>query len=51
MSDKIVEFEKFCKDCVHYEKPETDDPCNECLGHTVNEDSHKPVKFQKGVSK
>lgn len=46
MTQKIVEFEKWCNKCVHYEKNENEEPCDDCLEHSTNEDSRKPVKFQ-----
>lgn len=51
MADKIVEFERFCRDCIHYNEPETDEPCDECLGHPVNIDSHKPVNYFEKTKK
>lgn len=44
---KEVYFDKYCKKCIHKDKPETEDPCDECLaiGHRPN--SHKPEKFFK----
>ena len=33
---KIVEFDKYCKDCIHEKVDEGDDPCHECLENTVN---------------
>ena len=46
MTQKIVEFENWCKKCVHCAKKENEEPCDECLEHSTNEDSHRPVKFQ-----
>ena len=45
MADKFVDFHKYCKLCKHYEKDDSEDPCNECLGIGVNEDSHKPIAY------
>lgn len=47
MADKIVEFWVWCKRCKHNAVPETEDPCNECLTDSVNEDSHKPTKWEE----
>ena len=42
---KLVMFEEYCKKCVHADVPEVKDPCNQCLTHTVNVNSHKPVNY------
>jgi len=47
MADKIVEFWVWCKRCKHNAVPETEDPCNECLADSVNEDSHKPTRWEE----
>ena len=48
MAQKEVFFGDWCPKCKHYDTEETDDPCNECLDNPSNEDSHKPVRWQKG---
>lgn len=48
---KEVYFGDYCPKCKFYETEETDDPCNECLNEPSNEDSHKPVRFQKSSKK
>lgn len=50
MTNKIVEFDKWCSTCKHYETSETDDPCNECLNEGFNMDSHKPVNWEEDKS-
>ena len=52
---KEVDFE-YCKKCKHYEVVETEEPCCECLDHTYNFNTHKPVYYEekktsKGVLK
>lgn len=44
---KHVEFFEHCRKCVHSKKEETEEPCNECLTHTVNLYSHRPVNFEE----
>lgn len=44
---KIVQFDKYCKKCKHYEKDENEEPCDECLSHPTNVWSHKPMKFEE----
>lgn len=39
---KHVEFDKWCESCKHYEKPESEPPCDECLDVPAREGSHKP---------
>lgn len=45
-SYKEVYFDQYCKKCKHYDIPEDEDPCDECLCESVNLYSHKPVKFE-----
>lgn len=46
---KFVEFDKWCEKCKNYKKSPTDDPCNECLTHPVNDGSRKPVCFENAI--
>ena len=48
---KLVEFENYCKTCIHKYAPGIDEPCNTCLTNPVNENSHKPVNYIKGDDK
>lgn len=43
---KIVEFDKYCKTCVHKDVKEKDEPCYSCLDEPANLHSHKPVKYE-----
>lgn len=43
--DLIVEFDKYCETCQHKDLAETEQPCNECLEHPVNHNSHKPYCY------
>lgn len=47
MAKKIVEFVEYCPKCEYINVEATEDPCNECLNHPVNEDSHKPINFKE----
>lgn len=49
MDDKIKEvtFWDYCNSCVHKDVYEGEDPCNECLTQSWNENSKKPIKFEK----
>lgn len=44
---KEVYFEQYCKTCTHYKSKEEDDPCDDCLAESVNQYSHKPVKYEE----
>ena len=44
---KIVEFEKYCKTCVHKDIAESEHPCFECLDEPAVQYSHKPIKYEK----
>lgn len=48
--NKEVFFNQYCKNCVHYEEPETCAACDECLANPSNEWSHKPVRFEEKES-
>ena len=45
VKEKIVDF-TWCQRCVHWEKKEDEDPCDECLDYPSNEDSRRPTKFK-----
>lgn len=47
MATKEVRFDLYCKNCVHYEKAESEDPCWDCLDSGWNEDSHRPVNYEE----
>ena len=49
--DKIVDFEKYCKDCEYKDTEDYKDPCHECLNNPSNEHSHKPINFKKKEKK
>ena len=44
---KEVYFDNFCYLCENKDKPEEEDPCNECLTNPVNEYSHAPINYKK----
>ena len=43
---KEVYFDRWCNTCKNVNKPEHEDPCNECLTNPGNWDSHKPVNYK-----
>ena len=47
MATKEVYFNEYCKKCKNVNTSETEDPCNECLAHGWNDDSHKPIRFKE----
>lgn len=44
---KLVDFDKYCKTCIHIMKDESQEPCNSCLEEPVNLNSHKPVSYKE----
>lgn len=44
---KEVWYDEYCKNCVHWQLTEAEEPCDECLNEPVNEDSHKPLYFEE----
>ena len=46
-----VDFEKYCKTCVDKDTDEVKDPCNECLSHTYNVQSAKPIHYSEDIKK
>lgn len=47
-NNKEVYFDKYCNTCKDKNAKETKDPCNECLDHPSNVNSHKPVNYEDG---
>ena len=45
--EKEVYFGDYCKTCKHKKVSEQDDPCYDCLNNPVNEDSHKPIRWEE----
>lgn len=45
--EKEVYFGDYCKTCKHEKVSEQDDPCYDCLNNPVNEDSHKPIRWEE----
>lgn len=43
--DKIVDFE-YCNKCAHQHLSPSEDPCHDCLNHSTNTYSHRPVNFK-----
>lgn len=44
--NKPVKFEK-CMECIYFELPESESPCDECLNEFTNDYSYIPVYFKK----
>lgn len=45
--EKEVYFGDYCKTCKYEKVSEQDDPCYDCLNNPVNEDSHKPIRWEE----
>lgn len=43
--DKEVYFGLYCAKCKNYLLDEAEEPCNDCLSNSVNENSHKPTRW------
>ena len=46
---KMVQYEKYCKKCIHRYIDENKEPCEECISEFANIASHKPIKFEEKV--
>ena len=44
-------FNVWCPKCEYYERPDVDDPCDECLEYPSQENSTKPVMFKEATKK
>ena len=44
---KEVYFDNFCALCKHKDNKESEPPCDDCLNEPVNENSHRPLYFEK----
>lgn len=42
-----VDFNRYCKTCAHKDVKEKDDPCFDCLQEPMNQNSHKPVRYEE----
>ena len=49
VNEKEVYFGKFCGVCKYGKLSENEEPCEECLSTPMMYNSHKPLKFEKGV--
>jgi hypothetical protein len=45
--DKIVDFGKYCKECKHWELPESEEPCESCLTEPTNVNTHRSIMFER----
>lgn len=48
---KEVYFHEYCKTCKYEKTKDTDEPCYECLGESLNWNTHRPVKYEKKEKK
>ena len=44
---KEVYFCQYCKSCKYKKLSEHENPCDDCLGESVNTYSHKPVYYEE----
>lgn len=45
-SKKFTAYWDYCKQCVHKDKDDTDEPCNTCLEVPARFGTKKPYKFK-----
>lgn len=45
--EREVNFSENCKNCEHYDVPECEDPCHECMDTPVREYTTKPLYFEE----
>lgn len=48
--EKEVLYAKYCGKCKYRRLQENQEPCEACLSNPSRFDSHKPLKFEKGVA-
>jgi len=44
---KEVRFDIYCDLCIYKDKPEKEDPCNECLNYGMMEETERPYYFKQ----
>lgn len=42
-----VNYKKYCETCVRKKCPETDETCDYCLDHPINEYTDRPVNYEE----
>lgn len=43
----IVDFDKYCPNCKHFEKSEAESPCDDCLEVSARYGSRKPERWEE----
>lgn len=46
--EREVEYWNYCDTCKYKDLDDTQEPCNECLGNPITENTSKPIKYEKG---
>ena len=46
MASKFVSYPLCCFNCKSKNKPESEEPCNDCLSEPVNEDSQRAIHYE-----
>ena len=46
-----VDFATYCPKCNYEKKKGNEEPCSECLEHSMNEHTDRPVKFEEEKKK
>lgn len=46
---RFVEFQKYCSKCKHRNVGTLSEPCCECMSHSTNYHSERPVKYEEDL--
>lgn len=46
ITEREVNFDKYCPFCKHVEMAEEENPCKECLDTVTNNYTDRPVKYE-----
>lgn len=46
-----VDFKTYCEKCIHREKKDFEDPCNECLEVGMRESTRVPEQYSEAPKK
>lgn len=46
---KDLYFGLYCKTCRYYFMPANKRPCRDCIGEPLNQETHRPQKWETGI--
>lgn len=44
---KEVRFDRWCKSCEHFRRPQAQEPCNQCLTKGMRFGTEKPEQYKE----